>query len=139
MFYLDASLVVAMFTAEEQTGRVQAWSRGCGADQAISEWTNVEVRSVVAFKARHGELNEALRQDALRRFDLVRRESLVVLNVSPAVFELAALFAGNIPAKLSGADALHLAMAAVHGVTLATLDRRQAEGGTALGVKTLLL
>jgi len=66
-------------------------------------------------------------------------ESFDVLAVSRARFRKAASFAENHKLALRGGDALHLAIAAHHGATLCTLDRRLSEAGSALGVKTILL
>ena len=49
------------------------------------------------------------------------------------------LRARQIAAVHRAADALHLAICADHGATLCTLDRRLADAGPALGVKTTLL
>ncbi len=52
---------------------------------------------------------------------------------------MASQFADQFALGLRGGDALHLAIAADHGATLCTLDRRLNDAGLALGVKTLLL
>lgn len=59
MLYLDTSLVVALFTPEEHTERVQHW---IGQDRdtllCVSRWVDVEFAATIAAKVRAGSLAE---------------------------------------------------------------------------------
>jgi len=74
----------------------------------------------------------------LAAFTTLTTEALIVWSVSRHHFRTAAAFADQYALGLRAGDALHLAIAAEHGATLCTLDRRLADAGGALGVKTLL-
>jgi predicted nucleic acid-binding protein len=65
--------------------------------------------------------------------------SLVLLPVTSDHFRTAARFADDHALGLRAPDALHLAIAAGHGATLVTLDRRLSAAGKALRVATRLL
>ena len=65
--------------------------------------------------------------------------SFAVVPVSRLRFRTAAGFADQHKLGLRAGDALHLAVCADHGATLCTLDRRQSDAGSVLGIKTMLL
>ena len=54
-------------------------------------------------------------------------------------FAAAGRFAERFNLGLRAADALHIAIAAGHGATICTLDRRLAEAASALGVNAALV
>lgn len=61
------------------------------------------------------------------------------MRVESSHFRAAAALAQHHKSGLRSGDALHLAIAADHGATLHTLDRRLAQAGPLLGVPTHLL
>ena len=139
MFYLDSSLVVALLTAEPDSDRVEAWIAGQAADAlAASDWVTVEVSAALAAKLRSGAIDASLRQQALDALAGMRA-GLSWLGIGTAHFATAARLAADNAAKLRAGDALHLALAVEHGATLATLDKRQAEAGAALGIATTIV
>ena len=138
--YLDTSLLVAALTRETETGRMQAWLGDQAPDDlAISDWVATEFSSALSIKLRSGQIGAAHRADALAAFTRLTADSFTVLTVSGPQFRTAARFADQHALGLRAGDALHLAICADHGATLCTLDRRLAEAGPALGVKTTLL
>ena len=139
MFCLDSSLIVAVLAAERNSDRAEAWLAGQAADVlAVNGWVEVEVSAALAAKLRAGDFDTSLHKQAARAFSEMRG-SLGWLRIGAVHFERAANLAGEAGAKLRGGDALHLAVAAEHGAVLATLDKRQAEAGAALGIPTLLV
>ena len=72
-------------------------------------------------------------------FNKLVAESFTVLSVIGAQFRAAARFADQHALGLRAGDALHLAIASEHGITVHTLDQRLAEAGPALGVPAQLL
>lgn len=139
MFYLDSSLLVALLTVEPESARVDAWLAGQANDElAASDWVMVEVSAALAAKLRAGAVNALVRQQAMGALSAMRA-SLSWFGISADHFARAARLASDAEAKLRGGDALHLALAVEHGAVLATLDKRQAEAGTALGISTLLV
>ncbi len=72
-------------------------------------------------------------------FTRLRTESLTVLPVNRSHFGTAAGYVEQASLGLRAADALHVAIAAEHGATLCTLDRRLAEAATTLAVSAELV
>jgi predicted nucleic acid-binding protein len=139
-FYLDTSALVAATTNEAKTNAVQQWLNGKTAqDLAISDWVVTEYSSALSIKLREKQIDVANRGRASALFASLCAGSLSILPVLGTHFRAAAHFADQYALGLRSGDALHLAVAADHGFTLCTLDKRQYSAGPALGVRTLLL
>jgi predicted nucleic acid-binding protein len=135
MIYLDASIVVAIFTAEAETDRLQRWVGGkSGEVVAVSRWVDVEFAAALAAKARAGALDEPARKKSLQLYRQASLESFTRLEIGDSQFEHAERLAQNPAAGLRGGDALHLAVAAAYRATLCTLDKRQAEAASKLSI-----
>jgi uncharacterized protein len=139
-FYLDTSALVAATTNEAKTNAVQQWLDGKTAqDLAISDWVVTEYSAALSIKLREKQIDTAHRGKAMALFASLSAGSLSTLPVLGTHFRAAARFADQYGLGLRSDDALHLAVAADHGLTLCTLDKRQFSAGPALGVRTLLL
>jgi uncharacterized protein len=135
MIYLDASIVVAIFTAEADTDRIQQWIGDRSGDVvAVSRWVDVEFAAALSAKARAGALDEPTRKKSLQLYRHALRESFTLLEIGDPQFEHAERLARNPTAGLRGGDALHLAVAASYQAILCTLDRRQADAASTLGI-----
>ncbi|MGE0668897.1 MAG: type II toxin-antitoxin system VapC family toxin [Sphingomonadales bacterium] len=140
MFYLDASVVVATLVPEEGTGRVQGWLHAQAAGQiSISNWVETEVSSALSMKTRLGHISADDRARILGRFNTLVREVWDLVDVRGSHFRNAGRFCDNHELSLRAGDALHLAIASGHGLTVCTLDRRLAEAGPKLGIPALLI
>ena len=138
--YLDSSLLVAALTTESKTSEVQAWLIAQAAEQlAISDWVVTEFSAALSIKLRTTQIQAVHRTTALAAFTKLCTQSLTVMAVSSRHFRAAAQFADQYALGLRAGDALHLAICADHSATICTLDRRQSEAGSALGLGTLLL
>lgn len=71
---------------------------------------------------------------ALAAFRRLLLDTLRVLPITGQHFEAAARYADRRELGLRAGDALHLAIAAAHGATLMTLDRRLYDACLAVGV-----
>ena len=105
----------------------------------ISDWVITEFASALSVKMRINQLSVEDRAKALSLFTRLKAESLTVVPVARDHFVAAAGFADQYGLGLRAGDALHVAVAAEQGATIATLDKRLAEAATALGVSADLL
>jgi len=140
MLYIDTSVLVAALTKEDRTSDVQIWlSQQSPENLAISDWVETEFSAALSIKLRTGQLAAEHRAAALAGFTRLVAVSFNRLPVASTHFRSAARFADQHGLGLRAGDALHLALAIDSGATLVTLDKRQAEAGLHLGVKTSLL
>jgi predicted nucleic acid-binding protein len=138
-FYLDTSVLVAALTLEAATDRVQKWfDRQTVGTLSISDWVITEVASALSLKIRTGQISSEHRARVLTQFTRLAANSLLVLPVQSVHFHTAARFTDQADLGLRAADALHLAVAADHGLTVLTLDQKLAQAGITLGIETLM-
>jgi predicted nucleic acid-binding protein len=140
ILYLDTSLLVAAFTNEAATERVQDWLGAQPVESlTISDWVTTEFSAALSIKLRNRELDVSHRADALALFARLSADSFTILPVARAQFLTAARFADQHAIGLRAGDALHLAICADRGATIYTLDRRLAEAAPLVGVQAVLL
>lgn len=140
MLYVDTSVIVAAICNDAATGRAQKrLAEQDPTELAISERTLTETSSALSIKLQAGLLTLEQRAAALSTFNRLAVESFTVLPVTGAHFRVAAKFVDQHTLGLRAADALPLATASEHGVTVHTLDRRLAKAGPVMGVPTKLL
>lgn len=138
--YIDTSVLVAALTNEAETARMQAWlTEQPPEDLFVSDWVSTEFSSALSIKLRTGQISVTDRANALALFTRLSAESFEILPVTSQQFRTAARFADQYALGLRAGDALHLAICSDHGATLCTLDRRLAEAGPQIGLKTELL
>ena len=138
MIYCDTSLLVTALSVEARSTEVQRWlAEQDIATLCISDWVVTEFSSAVALKLRRGEFTADDGATALANWRTVQQERLVLLPVPQPAFALAARYCEMPATGLRAADALHLAVAALGGHALATLDARLAEGVQAVGVRVV--
>lgn len=140
MAYLDTSLLVSALTHEPRTVEIQAWLAAQPVDELIiSDWVITEFSSALSVKMRTGQLAPAHRADALAAFTSMTDLSFSVLPLSRLDFRAAARFADQHTTRLRAGDALHLAVAANHGIRIASLDTVLVRAAESLGVSAVLL
>ncbi|MBB2166900.1 type II toxin-antitoxin system VapC family toxin [Gluconacetobacter aggeris] len=138
--YIDTSVLVAALTNGSQTARMQSWLAGqAPEDLFISDWVFTEFSSALSIKLRTGQITVTDRANALALFMRLSTESFETLPITSQQCRTAARFSDQYALGLRAGDALHLAICADHGTTLCTLDRRLAEAGPHIGVRTELL
>jgi predicted nucleic acid-binding protein len=93
----------------------------------------------MAIKLRTGQIDLEQRGAAPAMFNKLVAESFTVLMVTGGHFRTAAKFVDQHTLGLRAGDALHLATASEHGVTVLTLDERLAKAAPVFGVPTQLL
>ncbi len=138
--YLDASLVVALLTAETASERADTWITAQSATSLIvSEWVSAEVAGALSNKIRSRLMTLEQRSAALEVYARLITRTLTVAPIASSHFVAATRFVSDHRLSLRAADALHLAIADEQHATLVTLDVRQAQAGRELGVATLLV
>ena len=133
MAYLDTSVIIAAITLEPRTADVAQWLANT-ANLYISSWVVTEVASALSIKLRTGAITLEERAASMAHWQTLQEESLTQLSVDPAHFETAAIFATHHNLGLRAGDALHLAIAAAHGLPIATLDKTMGAAAPVLGV-----
>jgi predicted nucleic acid-binding protein len=88
-----------------------------------------EFSSALSIKLRARQLEAIQRANRLAMFTWLSANSVIVLPIPGLQFRTAARFADQYALGLRAGDARHLAICAVHGATLCTLDYRLSEAG----------
>lgn len=102
---------------------------------AVSHWTLVEFASLIARKARTGELDPKAAARADARVEATVKRSFAVLLPSLSDFVLAKRYLAKFETGLRAPDALHLAIASDRDATaFYTLDNRLIAAGKILGL-----
>lgn len=136
MLYPDASLVLAAVLRERHSEAALA-ALAVQEELAASEWLLTEVASALGIKRRAGALSASDRDRAFAACTDIIAASATMLPVTGGYCRRAAEMIEK--SNFRAGVALHLAIAAAHGATVLTLDRKMAEAGQALGLGTRLL
>ncbi|MCW0001460.1 type II toxin-antitoxin system VapC family toxin [Pararhizobium sp. YC-54] len=140
MIYVDTSVLVSSLTNEMDTRRAQeALLRHESGALYISQWSITEFSSALSLKERVGGIGAGDAKRVRAQFYQMIEASLEVLDVSNQHFKLAASFTEDPELALRSGDALHLAIAFDHRMTICTLDKKMARAGSLLGISTDLL
>ncbi len=138
--YLDTSLLVTLFTREPQRDAVRAWLDGVGDRELVaSEWIATEVASAFALKVRTGAITSSERATAQFLFRALWSDALTIVAMRDSQFRLAAEFCETNGVAVRASDALHLAIAKEHSLTICTRDKGMAAAAEALGVRADLV
>lgn len=137
MRYFDTSFLVPLILPESTSDRVAAFVGGLpSGDLAVSQWTRVELSSLLARKVRIGDLgpDDAARADAT--FERMVQAAFVVLLPSADDFTRAKAFLAACRDGLRAGDALHLAVArSHHAEAVHSLDKVMIKAGKELGLR----
>jgi predicted nucleic acid-binding protein len=140
MFYVDKSVLIAALTIERETATAIDWLASHLDDGILaSPWLTTEFASALARKVRLEELAVAPRNEVWTEYKRLSAHSLTLVRVEPVHFQTAADIILLPSATLRSGDALHLAVAAAYGATLATFDKQFARGATRLGYAVELI
>jgi predicted nucleic acid-binding protein len=136
MLYFDTNFLVPLVRDEPTSDRIARFVDGLSRDQlAVSQWTRVELSSVLGRLVRMGELDLPAAVAADARFETLIAESFAVLLPTEADYGLARRYLGNYAVGLRAADALHLAIGANNKAeSIFTLDKRLLVAGSAWGL-----
>ena len=136
MLYVDTSALIAYFIPEALSAKVEAVLRDANRyPLAISEWTATEFVSALGIKCRTGQLTEAQSLAVQGQYEAMKGH-FMLLPIETVDFHKAAEWLRNWRLGLRSGDALHLAIAERHGLTVCTLDKVMRESALALGLAT---
>jgi len=140
MHYLDTSVLIPLYRPEALSEHAERLLEETATAPSISTLTRVEVASVLSRCVRTGEF-EADQAREIERSIAADLDAgiLVQLPFGDSSYWQARYWLGRYNTKLHTLDALHLACAAEHGLTLVTGDRALFDAATALGAHTHLL
>jgi predicted nucleic acid-binding protein len=134
-FVLDTNFLVSILFVDAHTARAFAWLGAGASDIWVSDWAGTELFALVHRRVRAGSIGADVAAAALNEFDAFMASRARRLPSSSASGVLAANLARDPALKLSAADALHLALAAVDGLGLVTFDNRLADAAKARGYR----
>ena len=135
--YLDASVIVALFTEDALSAQADALLRSATDVSFISDFAAAEFASAVARKVRMDVLTDFGAREAFSDFDIWRTRSVERAETLPVDVAVAESFLRRLDLSLRTADAINIAIAQRLGATLATLDKRMAADAGVLGVPGL--
>ncbi|MFL5115015.1 MAG: type II toxin-antitoxin system VapC family toxin [Microvirga sp.] len=137
--YLDASILVALFTPDTLSARVDANFRSTADAAVVGDFAAAEFASAVARKVRTGELTEMNARAVFSEFDEWVARLGAMAEVRSADLVMAARFLRRLDLNLRAPDALNIAVAQRLGIAIATFDQRMAVAARRLGVPTARL
>ncbi len=126
MHYLDTSFVAPLILPETTSERVERFIRKIPVGQlAVSHWTRVEFASLVARRARMGDLTAAQAAQARDAFEKMLTESFHIIIPQVNDYDVATHLLRNYKTGLRAGDALHLALVKNHGAAIMySLDKQ---------------
>ena len=136
LIYLDTSIVVAYYCPELLSHRAEQLIRA-HSQPAVSDLTEVELRSALSRKVRLAELQKKSATQIASRFSGHLEEGLYTrVPLERRHYEMASEWLSRFTLTLRTLDALHLAVAASGAFRLVTADAALARSAKALGIET---
>lgn len=139
MRYVDTSVLIAYLMPEPASAAAEQFMLSAGEPLAISSWTEAELLSALGIKLRTGKLDMPAAGDVIDTYSRLVAPNFTRLAIDEADHRQAIALLEGWHTSLRSGDGLHLAIAAAHGATVYTLDRRIAAAGTTLGIPVTLL
>ena len=132
--YLDASVLVAIFTNDEFSDRAVAM---LSSDETftVSDFAAAEFASAIARKVRMKGIRANSARAVFTTFDQWRAEKAVTVETAPSDLAVCAAYLRRLDLPLRTGDAFNIAIAHRLGATLMTFDNKMAESARLLGVK----
>lgn len=138
MHYADTSVLVTALTDEPHSVFVRRWLVGHHDSTFISDWTLTEFAGALSRKKRAGDVDDDARREAKAGLADLGGNSLTLLTVTRAHFHDAADVC-EADVGLRSGDALHVAVARGHGLTIVSRDPAMVLGARELGLEAILI
>ncbi len=133
--YLDTSVLMSLFQTDKHTERASVWIASVDAF-VMSSWTLTEFSSALAVRTRMRNLRDRDRREFELQLDQWLRGRVVLSVLDGDMVEARRLVRNDV--RLRAPDALHLALAARNGCSLATLDEDMAKVATDIGLQVIV-
>jgi uncharacterized protein len=135
--YLDASILVSLFTVDTLTARADAALRERSPLLMVSDFAAAEFASAMARRVRMQIITADEARAAFSTFDAWIARTTTLISVTSADVTAAAGFLRRLDLTLRTQDALHIAIAQRVGAALFTFDQQMASAARALGTNAL--
>ena len=132
--YLDASVLVALLTADGLTARADAFLRANTPMLIVSDFAAAEFASAVARWVRTRDITVEEAQKGFLAFDSWTAQATLREETAAADIRAAEAFLRRLDLGLRTADALNIAIAQRVRAALATFDQRMASSARVLGI-----
>lgn len=132
--YLDASVLVTLFTTEPLSQRAAAFLVAHTPDVIVSDFAAAEFASALARKTRMGDLTKDEARAAFMDFDSWIPRAARQVTTLPGDIAAATTMVRRLDLNLRAPDALHVAIAARVAANLATFDSQLVNAAGPLGV-----
>jgi uncharacterized protein len=137
--YLDASVLVALFTVDALSPRADAWLRNASPILIVSDFAAAETASAVALKVRTGALAARQARIAFASFDAWTARETTRVGMAAADVTSAEAWLRRLDLTLRTPDAVNIAIAQRCDARLATFDAKMAAVARTLGAEVVAL
>jgi uncharacterized protein len=131
--YLDASVLVALFTNDPFAPRADRFLRENVSILIVSDFAAAEFVAVIGRHMRARNITEREARAALATFDIWAARVAQRAEIASADLRTAEAFLRRLELKLRAPDAIHIATAQRIGATLFTFDAGMTKNARALG------
>lgn len=132
--YLDASVLVALFTHDALTQRATTLIAAAPPPFMVSDFAVLEFASAISRIVRMRALSRNTGQQVLGDLDAWVPRSALSVEIGPGDVGAASGFIRRLDLNLRGPDAMHIALAQRLGATLFTLDAKLKTCANKLGL-----
>jgi predicted nucleic acid-binding protein len=133
--YLDASVLVALFTADAMSDRADRILRASKPVVIVSDFAAAEFASAIAYRVRTRLLKAAEAQAVFSHFDVMVARAARRIEMTAGDVAAAAAFLRRLDLTLRTPDAINIALAQRAGAQLLTFDRQMAKAARALDME----
>ena len=133
--YLDASILVALFTSDALTARADNFLRNNPSVLIVSDFAAAEFSSVIARHVRTKDISKDDARLVFSNFDTWTARTTQRAPIGTADIIAAEVLLRRFELALRTPDALNIAMAQRMGAMLATFDSKMAAAARAIGTE----
>jgi predicted nucleic acid-binding protein len=131
--YLDASVLVALFTNDPFTARAETFLRAEPLVVIVSDFSAAEFSSVIARHVRTKDIRKDDARIVFSNFDTWTARTTQRAPISAADIIAAEILLRRLDLALRTPDAINIAMAQRMGATLVTFDKKMAVAARSIG------